>query len=172
MKTTAILYLLFLVIPLFSQEITCTKIDTVSKTKERIYLDSKRFISDYWKSTPAVVDYDSEEDGIIVIKALSKHQVSITMQTLTYWFAYKLTIEIKEGRYRVKISNVWCERTTTTGDYELVRPPINEYTTPMKMNIPRKKYWNMMEELTEYIEDVCEEVNNYLQLPSVVDEEW
>lgn len=86
------------------------KIDSINKSKDLLYSDTKMFIANYWKSSKDVIQNDDKEVGVILIKATKIMNVPYALSTFTYTYNYTVTFRMKENKYKINIDNVYCNR--------------------------------------------------------------
>ena len=100
------------------------------KTQEELYSITKMVISNYWVSAQDVIQNDDKENGMLVVKGVASVDVSQSGYFYTYDYAYTVTFMQKEGRCRIKISRLYCERSV----YELFG---------MSRECPRVELWDI-----------------------------
>ena len=82
-------------------------IDSIPKTKEQLYTETKLFIADYWKAAQKVIQNDDKEGGIIVVKGLTCCTKTQFLASYTYCYDYTVTIMIKDQKFRFIIDDVF-----------------------------------------------------------------
>lgn len=83
-------------------------VDTPGKSKDQIYLSSKVWIAESFKSSKAVLEIDSKQDGLLLGNAIIKYPCK-GFSCITYegWTSpFTLKIEMKEEKFRVTFSNI------------------------------------------------------------------
>jgi len=84
------------------------KIDSVQKTKDQIYADTKMFIAETWKSSNSVIQNDDKESGTILVRGNLKTGMILAMAVSEFRYSYDVTFKMKDGRYKISIDNVYC----------------------------------------------------------------
>lgn len=84
-------------------------IDSVSKSKEQIYSDTKMFIAENWKSAKAVIQNDDKEAGLILVRAVNI-QTATTVVVVTFTYDYTVKFQMKDNRYKITIDGVSCNQ--------------------------------------------------------------
>jgi hypothetical protein len=85
---------------------TIERSDTLSTTKEQIYDDTKRFISEFWNSED-VIKQDDKETGIILVKGLI-YITKYHRYEHKYIYSYHMKFLMKEKKYKIIIDNIEC----------------------------------------------------------------
>jgi hypothetical protein len=168
------------VYPIDTQQVTktdqsfiFTKTDTISKTKDQLYSDTKMFIAKEWKSSKDVIQNDDKENGVILIKGISQQFMSVTMAGYKFIYSYSVTFKIKDGKYKIIIDNVYCSdayMTTSTYHADKIQPnqdlPKMYSYKPFKTKIPE-----MMESLKSELQSIIDSYSSYIDRPSS-DDGW
>jgi hypothetical protein len=84
---------------------TLEKTDSVAKTKDQIYSDTKIFITEYWKSAKEVIQNDDKEQGIIIIKGTC-HEIARIGTGIDVWYSYNVKFLMKDGKYKIILNNL------------------------------------------------------------------
>ncbi len=152
------------------------KIDSVPKTKDQIYSDTKMFIAENWKSAQNVIQNDDKEGGVILVKGLNEQSVSFTY---VFVFEYSVKILFKENKYKLVIENVHCAKSYNNKGgscYNCLEPFEGEnYTDKGSFSssvLPKKYAINIMALLKKDLQGIVDEYETKLSLPSPAKEDW
>jgi hypothetical protein len=97
--------------------------DSTAKTKTQIYADTKLFIAQTWNSAKDVIQNDDKESGVILLKGLTTVSIPVMGLTIsTYDFGYTIQFRMKDGKYRITIDNVSCDRATSSNSGSHISP--------------------------------------------------
>jgi len=156
MNQYAVIILLLISSSLYSQEsFQWEKVDSVGKTKEQIYTDTKIFIANTWKSAQNVIQNDDKDGGVIIVRGSSTHKIMHYLNYYTYVYSYTVTFKMKDNKYKISIDNVFCDKAYPVGQanfnickiepfdyvYEKCKTGFNVST------LPEKKAIQIMEQL-------------------------
>jgi hypothetical protein len=129
MKKTILAFVIALIaVSATAQTFTASKVDSVAKSKDELYTSSKMFIAQTWKSAKDVIQMDDKEGGVIIIKGKSIQERVFQLNNHVWVYSYTITIQIKDGKYRISASDVICDR-AYCGAYEWPLVPITEPST-------------------------------------------
>jgi hypothetical protein len=81
-------------------------VDSLSKTKNQIYSDTKMFIADYWKSAQSVIQNDDKDAGMILVKGSTRQPTSVGLGTLYFWYSYTVKFLMKDNKYKLIVENI------------------------------------------------------------------
>jgi hypothetical protein len=81
-------------------------IDSLPKSKNQIYSDTKMFIADYWKSAQSVIQNDDKDAGMILIKGSTRQPTSVGLGTLYFWYSYTVKFLMKDNKYKLIVVNI------------------------------------------------------------------
>lgn len=85
---------------------TIYKIDSV--TKSELYLRSKVWVSDYFKSSKAVIDLDDKENGMLICKGFQEITIhSVIGVAITTRCYFTIRISSKDNKVRLNIYDVY-----------------------------------------------------------------
>ena len=101
---------------------TYEKIDTISKSKNQIYSDTKMYIAENWKSAQNVIQNDNKEDGLILIKGTIGLDVGKGLKQFIYNYSYTVKFYMKDNKYKILIDNI--------------NPDYNQYNSTMFLSPP------------------------------------
>lgn len=106
MKVLCTIFILSISLSLFSQK-SFERIDSIPKTKEQIFSDTKLFIIENWE-TLNVIQNEDRETGLISI---------LTTIVINHCYEYSFTInfQMKASKYRLVISNIHPEKRICNG---------------------------------------------------------
>jgi len=114
MSLISIDYLTFICGSLFSQEnYTWTIVDSVPKTKDLLYKDTKVFIAKTWKSAKSVIEIDDKESGHIMLKCRSIQAVKnggVVIGDAIY--QYSVNLYFKENKIKFTLNDVAYDKNT------------------------------------------------------------
>jgi hypothetical protein len=149
------------------------KTDSVGKTKDQIYADTKMFIAQTWKSAKDVIQNDDKESGVILIKGLNTQIIpsgSFSSKP-NYYFKYNVTFRMKDNKYRISINNVECiEASYRTYNYKLIQPfDGGEENAPSTAVLSKKKSVEMMVSLRNDLQSIVDQYMLYIKTPKAVD---
>jgi hypothetical protein len=85
------------------------KTDTISCKKDQIYSLTKLFIAENWVSSKKVIENDDKEFGLILLKGKIVKNVFFMLGEYVYVYSYNVTFRMQDGKYKIKIDNVYCE---------------------------------------------------------------
>lgn len=153
----------------FAQEnFVWEKTDSVAKTKEQIYSDTKMFIAEYWKSAKSVIQNDDKEGGLILVKGIVMVSRVYALYPYEYTYSYNVTFRMKNSKYKITIDNVYCE-SANIGDVrklKVVHPFEGDDAPDMKSGLggglPKKKLIEVMTELKNRLQMITDEYSEYL----------
>ena len=153
----------------FVEEVTLLK---ASNPKNKIYVAIKEWISQSYKSSKSVIDYEDKEEGKIICKGFYKSG-RYGLNELEMF--YTLDFTIKDGKYRIQIYNLDMKE----NHYEIMGTKLNPFLpyTPIdidKMNFQfasddpkpvfRKKYSEEIISKTDYVLNaMIYSVKSYIQ---------
>jgi hypothetical protein len=173
-----IIILLFISNFAVSQEnFNWNKTDSVNKSKDKIYSDTKLFISNTWNSAKDVIQNDDKEAGVILLKGNIIKKVNYNMGEYVYVYNYTLTFKMKDKKYKVELNNVYCNDARMTGSkFSIVKiepfdgdncPPTG---TMSAMGLPKKKAIPMMAEVKQELQSIIDSYEKNIKL--ITKDEW
>jgi hypothetical protein len=152
------------------------KTDSVAKTKEQIYSDTKMFIAEKWKSAKDVIQNDDKETGVILVKGLIEESIS---GTYIFVYGYAVKFLMKENKYKIIIEDVHCEMSYNNKggvSYSCVDVFDGEdYKDKGAFNtsvLPKKYAIKMMTSLKADLQKVFDDYVKYIKAPSSTSGEW
>lgn len=169
-KVMITLIMCFIVIKTFGQnpEMNVDKTFESTETKDVLYSKSKMFISEMFKSANDVIQNDDKENGIILVKGIIKESFEYSMKTLDYNFSFTMKIYVKDNKYRIVISDV----SNSSAPYQHNKLMINNYRGAFSDNLPKNKYWALMESLSKSLNDFASRFENYMNRESISNDNW
>lgn len=144
--------------------------DSISKTKNQIYSDTKLFIAETWNSSRDVIQMDDKENGLILLKGVSGITITYNLGviTTTYYFAYTVKFLMKDNKYRITLDNVNCNDVTTTCTTNV--PPLSlDGYRGLKDNISKANYNKVMDDLKSNLSNIVSSYQGYINKPTVID---
>ena len=91
-------------------KLSISEIVTVdSTTKNELYVRSKQFFVDYFKSANDIIQLDDKDEAIVIGKGASKIPDLLIL--------YSIRIQSKEGRYKYEIYDVSFQFSSTIANY-------------------------------------------------------
>jgi hypothetical protein len=82
------------------------KSDSVQMTKDQIYDNTKRFITEFWNSDDAIKT-DDKETGLILVKGLIYETIQYNFEH-KYIYSYNARFLMKDKKYKIVIENIEC----------------------------------------------------------------
>ena len=118
-------------------------IDSIPKSKEKLYTDAKVFVVKTWNSANNVIQIDDKENGHIAVKGLLKQPImSLGMSIGDVYYSYIVNFYFKENKTKITIDDVRF-RDQTIGqiwDTYLGQLPTTEYPGLTKAGLSKKYY--------------------------------
>ena len=149
-------------------EMNLDKVFESVESKDILYSKSKIFISEMFKSAKDVIQLDDKENGIILVKGVIKESFSYSLQSLDYYFSFTMKIYVKDNKYRIVISDVY----NSSAPYKYNKILINNYRGAFRDNLPKKKYWELMESLSKNINNFSISFENYMKKEFIINDDW
>lgn len=149
--------------------------DSIPKSKNTIYSDTKLFIAEYWKSAQNVVQSDDKEAGVILIKAVTIQNKFFMLNDHTMIFGYTAKFMIKDNKYRLTLNNVYCESSICQQNNWPKMPVSETYPESNGLTITgvgKKNYLEIMSTLRADLQAIVSSYNSYIMKPSEVKSEW
>lgn len=168
MKNLLLIFLVFVSSNLLAQQnFVWEKTDTVAKTKDDIYSDTKMFIAENWKSAKAVIQNDDKEGGLILVKGKTIQILSHSLYTCEYTYSYNVVFRMKDQKYKITIDNVYCESAYVGGRKLKEVQPFEGGNVPEMRpteggSIPKKKLIELMSELKSELQNIVDDYTEYL----------
>jgi len=153
------------------------KTDSITKTKDQLYSDTKMFIAETWKSSKDVIQNDDKDGGIVLIKGASTQKIMHVMAEYVFVYSYNVTCKMKNGKYKMNLDNVHCESARITGGTTVV-PKVE----PFDGNICPSAYGGkgkfgdkvvlMMTSLKSELQGIVDSYEKYIKTTSTKSSEW
>lgn len=157
MKNSIILILICLTTNLFGQvSIPKDTVFNVDKNKDELYANAKMVIAESFKSAQDVIQNDDKENYVILVKGSIPETITLSLQTLTYYFKFTTKIYIKDSKCRIIIDNVY----NSSSPYKYNTILINEFRGTWLDNLTKKKHTELMSLLEN---DINLFVNNFIK---------
>ena len=154
------------------------KTDSVAKSKEEIYSDTKMFIAVKWKSSKDVIQNDDKEGGIILLKGSTIKEEFFFGATYYYVYGYNVTFRMKDNKFRIVIDNLHCASAYNSGGGKphKIDPFVgNDCPTTIDFNtpgIPKKQAISMMASLLNDFQPIVDDYVKYINASSKAIGEW
>ncbi len=147
------------------------KIDSVPKTKDQIYSDTKMFIAENWKSAQNVIQNDDKDAGIILVKGNTSIDITFMLNAHNYTYSHTAKFYMKDNKYRVIIEDVKCVSATCNGTikWPLMEPGVIDYGTT---GVPNKKAEEVMTILKNELQGIVDRYEAYLKSKSINNSDW
>lgn len=154
------------------------KVDSVNKTKAEIYSDTKLFIAQQWRSAKDIIQNDDKETGVIFLKGSITKKVPFMLSNYIYVYQYSVTFKMKDGRFRISITDVYCEKAYMEGKGDVTKidpfekeecPETGTLTSP---GLPKKKAIIMMEEVKADLQQIVDNYKVKIHSPAETGGEW
>lgn len=143
--------------------------DSVNKSKDKIYSDTKLFIAENWKSASDVIQNDDKESGIILLKGVSIQNVKIGLSKDNFYYSYSVKFMFKDNKFKIMIDNVnyksgpssmWDNKDLNAKD---------TFNGVMKVGMYEKPWTNLMLSLRNEMQGI---VDKYLISIKEVKKDW
>lgn len=151
------------------------KVDSVAKTKEQLYSDTKMFIAENWKSSQSVIQNDDKEVGVILVRGEIIQTTLIQITLLKWIYSYSIKFFMRDGKYKMIIENVTC-----TSAYWGATPysgcivPCDDCPIPKfgETGLNKTQYSKVIETLRNDLQSIVDRYATYIQKPSVLGSDW
>jgi len=138
--------------------------DTIPKTKDQLYADTKLFIAKVYNEPEFVIKHDDKENGIILVRAVKRRYHGARMDFLRFDFGYDMIFYIKDNRLRVKIEGVNSKSIQNSKHEETPPIPISEkFPGWGKCFLMEDKYYEIMFDLKIELGQMIEMYKSYLR---------
>lgn len=141
----------------------------VNKTKSELYSETNKFISDNWKPSKDLIQFD-DKDSTIIIKGTSIRKAYSPMSEYVYCYSYIVTFKFKDGKYEMNIDNVKCEYAYMIGyqRYTIVKiEPFDGDNCPKtgtfkSQGLAKKRAIIMMKLFKDDLQSIVDNYNKYI----------
>lgn len=152
-------------------------IDSVDKTKNQIYSDTKMFIAEYWKSAQNVIQNDDKESGMILVKGINiqTREINVLAPVFPKWtYSYNVKFLMKDKKFKIIIDNIKCVSANAgTHDWPLIELCDGcEFPGFWETGIKKNDWVNLMESLKYSINNIANEYEKYILAPSQANSDW
>jgi hypothetical protein len=162
-----VLFGLSLTTSLFAQEtFEFKKVDSISLTKAQIFERCERWIGINFKSAQNVIQVKDKEAGTIISKGNFSVEHNNAFQSNVYRVEFTMTIDIKDGKYRIIINDLSNISASCNGKFNNYYGGnlLNEKPACGTMFMP-KKYWAHVKEQSKkecegIIKSISESISN------------
>lgn len=177
------------------------KIDSVAKSKEQIYSDTKMFIGETWRQGSTAINNgqiamqvltgngqstknlspekhniqnDDKEAGVILVKGEMEFNSNFMMNLHIYRYTYDIRFFMKDNKYKVIIENVHCVYAHCANyDWPLVEPCEGDDCPGYgKTGMPKEKYNELMASLKANLQGILDGYATYIKTPGVTKSDW
>lgn len=130
--------------------------DSVAKSKNQIYSDTKMFISETWKSANDVIQNDDKDGGAVLIKGKTKQTAKSGLSNLTFWYSYTIKFLMKDNKYKLVIDNVLYDSGPSAmwNSYQLT--PSDEFPGLGKSGMSGKSWAILMEGIRNDLQGIAD----------------
>ena len=147
-------------------------IDSIPKTKDQIYSDTKMFIAEQWKSAQNVIQNDDKEKGIILLKGNSIQKRFFQLNDHIWVFVYTVKFYMKDNKYRIVIDNIYCE-SARCAQYDWPLLPITlDYPGMMKTSLNKERFIEIMVTIQAEMQLIVDKYKSFMQTESTIEEDW
>lgn len=152
------------------------KVDSIDKTE--LYLRSKQFFAEYYRSSNEVIKMDDKDAGIVLGKGHFKISLSYSLFKFDYNFRYSLRIQCKDGRYKYEIYDIIISTANIIqgpNDIEMTATRNFQQSTFEKVSKSGKKYTLLMrDKMNENILNLVYNLKQIMNksLSQIKKEEW
>ncbi len=101
-------------------------VEAKGKTKDEIYISAKSWLAETFKSSKAVIEVDSKEDGLIIGNGIIPYPCTgLECMGREGWkVPFTMKIEIKENKFKMTFSNILLSTPGQAGVYPPSTNPI------------------------------------------------
>ena len=144
------------------------KIDSISRTKSQIYLDTKIFISNVWKASGKTIVTDEKEAGVIVVKGKSSQIFNFSLCPYEYTYEYIVTFKMRDGMYKITIDHVYCSSAFGGKDRSPIKriEPVDGIPYPLDTGwLAEKRAVKMIQTLKQELQTIMDGYTEFLKAP-------
>jgi|GEM_PF-1412956 len=141
------------------------KVDSITKTKDQIYSDTKMFIAEYWKSAQNVIQNDDKTSGMILVKGATIQHLFFQLNDHTYIFDYMVHFLMKEGKYKIIVSDIYnSSAMCQTYAWPLIKICDGcEFPGLWKTGLNEKRYTTLQESVKNELNIIVSEYDSYIK---------
>ncbi len=151
------------------------KVDSVSKTKEQIYSDTKLFIAETWNSAQSVVQNDDKESGVILVRGEIIQTTYVQIILVKWVYSYTVKFLMKERKYKIILDNVSC-KSAFWGEKPysgcIDACDTCEFPGLWAAGINKAQYNKLLDTLKGDIQRIIDNYDVYMKKPSIVNSNW
>lgn len=144
-------------------------IDSVQKTKNQIYSDTKVFIAETWKSSKNVIQNDDKDAGNIFIEGSVQKIGGSGIRTATFWYSYSVKFYMKEQKFKVVIENLQFKTSDKPGWTAEVA---DTWPGGMKCSISEKSWTELMISLKADMQRIIDDYSLFIKSPNNTKNDW
>ena len=176
MKKTIFLFaFIFATIATFAQSYKIEKVDSVAKSKDEIYSETKAFIARSWNSAQDVIQNDDKEAGIIILKGIIVEEVYATKMSpdpTKYVYSYTFKFLMKDNQYKIVVEDVSCDRASCLNyrwpSIEISDSPI--YPGYVKCSLKEEKYMALIESVKTRLNLIVKSYEESLNTKPIIED--
>lgn len=179
MKATLIVLLLCLAVPCLAQydryptPFEYKIVDSIhNRSKDQLFSWASAWLAETFKSSKAIVQMSDREAGKIVGKAKMVVPVRPMGMGNVAYVDYTITIDVKEGRYRCRLTDFYNGSSTYKdkvwgGDFNNEKPDHGGFT-----GMSRKTWENLKEDVNQRVETLIYSLQHYMKKQAEGKDDW
>ena len=134
-------------------------IDSLQKSKDKLYNDTKVFIVKTWNSANNVIQLDDKENSHIMVKGIIQEPISAGGTIIgDAYYSYLVNFYFKDNKAKISIDNVQFSKQTVgmIWDTYLVNLPTKEYPGMTKAGLSKKSYERLYTNLNFKLQSIID----------------
>lgn len=143
------------------------KVDSISKSKSQIYSETKQFIAEFWNSAKDVIQNDDKEEGLILVKGMTKTTIGSGLSSLEFWYRYNVKFLMKDNKYKIVVENITFDRGPSNmwaGFAKNLEPQTEEKFPGLGKSGMSEKKWNEL--MTSLKTEMKNIIDSYVKVMS------
>lgn len=145
--------------------------DTIPKTKNQIYTETKLFIADYWKSAKTVIQNDDKEGGVILLKGITCITKTIALADYTYCYDYTVTFMMKDNKFRIIIDGVYFNDELSDAKLKIKKPFDGEPDlNGLQLGVTKNQWKELMSSLKYDLQRIFDSYSAYIRKNNIPDD--
>jgi hypothetical protein len=171
-----------------------SKVDSVKKSKDQIYSDTKMFIAEGWKSAKDVIQNDDKDKGVILIRTSINKKIILGggLTEASLWYTYNVKFLMKDGKYKIIVDNFNYDHGTggaSTGmniantiangpqkkqevEWIYKTNPLEPFPGLMRAGMSEKKYLELRESIQTDMQSIVDSYDKYIKTTTSDDGDW